>query len=190
MSKGVCWCVCWTYGGSVCVCSSVSSSCWGQPWTETPPSLCPDWTLWRNPGSWSEWARDGPAPPGRQMWRCSLRPHTARFTRFTRVSWKVKVRRPGRYSLRRHLERLVSAVGQHVPLQPALAGGRRVVHLAALPQTHKHLCDRQAHTPITNRHPDGAAGVWLPENKRPLKVPSADFLLLWCDRRCSDCKAL
>lgn len=39
-----------------------------------------------------------------------------------------------------HLEWLVTAVGQHVSLQPALTGGRCVVDLAALPQTHKHLC--------------------------------------------------
>lgn len=28
---------------------------------------------------------------------------------------------------------------QHVSLEPALTGGRGVVHLTALPQTHKHL---------------------------------------------------
>lgn len=38
-----------------------------------------------------------------------------------------------------HLKRFVSTVGQHVSLQPALAGGWRVVDFAALPQTHKHL---------------------------------------------------
>lgn len=40
---------------------------------------------------------------------------------------------------RGHLEWLVSAVGQHVSLQPALTGGRCVVNLTAFPQTHKHL---------------------------------------------------
>lgn len=45
-----------------------------------------------------------------------------------------------RACVRVHLEWLVPAVGQHVPLQPALTGGWCVVHLAAFPQTHKHLC--------------------------------------------------
>lgn len=37
-------------------------------------------------------------------------------------------------------------MGQHVSLKPALTGGWRVIHLATLPQTHKHLrnTDRQA----------------------------------------------
>lgn len=38
-----------------------------------------------------------------------------------------------------YLEGFVSAVCQHVSLEPALTGGRGVVHLTALPQTHKHL---------------------------------------------------
>lgn len=46
----------------------------------------------------------------------------------------------GLLCVRVHLEWLVPAVGQHVPLQPALTGGWCVVHLAAFPQTHKHLC--------------------------------------------------
>lgn len=66
-----------TYVASVFVCSSVSSSCWGRPWMETPPWLCPDWTLWMNSVSWSEWGRDGPARPERQTWRYSPPPHTA-----------------------------------------------------------------------------------------------------------------
>lgn len=45
-----------------------------------------------------------------------------------------------RACVRVHLEWLVPAVGQHVPLQPALTGGWCVVHFAAFPQTHKHLC--------------------------------------------------
>lgn len=50
-----------------------------------------------------------------------------------------------------HLKRFVSAVGQHVSLQPALAGGWRVVDFAALPQTHKHLW---AQTHITAAEPE------------------------------------
>lgn len=42
-----------------------------------------------------------------------------------------------------YLEGFISAVGQHVSLQPALTGGRCVVHFATLPQTHKHLADTQ-----------------------------------------------
>lgn len=38
-----------------------------------------------------------------------------------------------------HLERLVSTVGQHVSLEPALTRGRGVIHFTSLPQTHKHL---------------------------------------------------
>lgn len=38
-----------------------------------------------------------------------------------------------------YLEGLVSAVGQHVSLEPALAGGWGVIHFTSLPQTHKHL---------------------------------------------------
>lgn len=37
------------------------------------------------------------------------------------------------------LEGFISTVGQHVSLQPTLTGGRRVIHLATLPQTNKHL---------------------------------------------------
>lgn len=148
-----------TYVASVFVCSSVSSSCWGRPWMETPPWLCPDWTLWMNSVSWSEWGRDGPARPERQTWRCSPPPHTAgTHTIHSQLTWcraisgwlKLHVVQVvSRYSdswltgllcVRVHLEWLVPAVGQHVPLQPALTGGWCVVHLAAFPQTHKHLC--------------------------------------------------
>lgn len=38
-----------------------------------------------------------------------------------------------------YLERLVAAVGQHVSLEPALAGGWGVIHFTSLPQAHKHL---------------------------------------------------
>lgn len=38
-----------------------------------------------------------------------------------------------------YLERLVSTVGQHVSLEPALAGGGGVIHFTSLPQAHKHL---------------------------------------------------
>lgn len=77
-----------TYVASVFVCSSVSSSCWGRPWMETPPWLCPDWTLWMNSVSWSEWGRDGPARPERQTWRCSPPPHTAgTHTIHSQLTW-------------------------------------------------------------------------------------------------------
>lgn len=42
-----------------------------------------------------------------------------------------------------YLERLVSTVGQHVSLEPALAGGWGVVHFTSLPQAHKHLEDEE-----------------------------------------------
>lgn len=77
-----------TYVASVFVCSSVSSSCWGRPWMETPPWLCPDWTLWMNSVSWSEWGRDGPARPERQTWRYSPPPHTAgTHTIHSQLTW-------------------------------------------------------------------------------------------------------
>lgn len=50
-----------------------------------------------------------------------------------------------------HLEGLVPAVSQHVSLQPALTGGPCVVHLTALPQTHKHLRDMHTHTQIVQK---------------------------------------
>lgn len=50
-----------------------------------------------------------------------------------------------------YLEGFISAVGQHVSLQPALTGGRCVVHFATLPQTHKHLADTQTRLVIRDQ---------------------------------------
>lgn len=66
-----------------------------------------------------------------------------------------------------HLKRFVSTVGQHVSLQPALAGGWRVVDFAALPQTHKHLWAQ------TQRHIT-AAELELHTNMHRALVPTSD----------------
>lgn len=45
-----------------------------------------------------------------------------------------------------HLERLVSTVGQHVSLEPALTRGWGVINFTPLPQTHKHLDEDKEET--------------------------------------------
>lgn len=50
-----------------------------------------------------------------------------------------------------HLERLVSTVGQHVSLEPALTRGWGVINFTSLPQTHKHLEEDKEETSMNGR---------------------------------------
>lgn len=50
-----------------------------------------------------------------------------------------------------HLERLVSTVGQHVSLEPALTRGWSVINFTSLPQTHKHLEEDKEETRMIGR---------------------------------------
>ena len=50
-----------------------------------------------------------------------------------------------------HLERLVSTVGQHVSLEPALTSGWSVIYFTSLPQTNKHLEEGKEKTSMNGR---------------------------------------
>lgn len=83
------------------------------------------------------WGKCGTAPPHytlkKQKWKTNERPD-----RMEDIKFKLC-----------YLKGLVSAVAQHVPLEPALTGGRGVVYLTPLPQTHEHL-RKHTHTLCTN----------------------------------------